>query len=92
MNDLLPADEVRAAVAGEDWARALALLSGYDEALRSRLADPARVCTREDCTRLLAAHLALQQELLAARDATSAALAQLKRERRGVQAYIGAGA
>lgn len=90
MNGLLPADEVRMAVAGEDWPRALALLDGYDAALRSRLADPARVCTREDCTRLLAAHQALQQELLAARDAAAAALARVQRERRGVNAYLGA--
>ena len=84
----LPAAEVRAAIAAEDWDRATALLQAHGEAVAEAL-------RRTDLSRtphapslaLLDAQRALTAELQAARDEVGRALGKLSRDQRGARAW-----
>ena len=90
MNTTLPVETVRAAIAAEDWDAALAALDAHDTALREAFAQ-AVPPSAADCEALLAEQHALLLELGQARDATADALRRLNQDRRGVNAYLGAG-
>lgn len=82
----LPADAIRACLDAGDWDAAATLMRDHEVELRGTI-------EREggDRTALLAllhAQQAFLAELTATRDETAAALGQLGRDKRGVQAYL----
>ena len=92
-----PAQAVRSALESGDWDRAGALLAAHESELRAELASeppagaPGDTSHREALLALLHAQQAFLAELTATRDETAAALGQLGRDKRGVQAYRAAG-
>lgn len=85
----LPVDGVRAAIGAEDWDEAARLLDVHHGAIVWALAKvDLKVSARQPWLDLVAAHDALVAELVVARDAASAALAQLTRDRRGAAAWM----
>lgn len=84
----LPAAEVRAAIADEDWELASALVQAYGEAV---VAAAGQVDfdrqPRGPWLDLLAAQRVLVDEIVAARDATARALEKLGRDQRGARAW-----
>lgn len=88
----VPVAEVRAAIAAEDWDLAVAVLDAHDADVRRYFSDPTRRPSLSECAHLFALQQTLMAELSAARKATSDALRRLHQDRRGVSAYLGAGA
>ncbi len=88
----VPVEQIRAAIAAQDWDAADALLDAHDADVRAYFSDPTRQPSLSECARVFAVQQALMAELAAARDATSDALRRLHQDRRGVSAYLGAGA
>lgn len=88
MIPVLPADQVRAAIAADDWALAGALLRDHDAAVAAACADPefARI-PREALQALLDAQRALANEIRAARDEAARALDKLGQDQRGARAW-----
>ena len=88
MIPVLPAAEVRAAIAGEDWDRASALLDAHGQAV-------AQALTKVDFSKtphapwleLLDAQHALTEEIRAARDDVARALDKLNSDQRGARAW-----
>ena len=60
---ILPADDIRTAVANNDWTRASALVAGHDATVRAAFVDPPREDARAAMTDLLAHQQALMLEL-----------------------------
>ena len=85
---ILPADDIRTAVANNDWTRASALVAGHDATVRAAFVDPPREDARAAMTDLLAHQQALMLELQQQRDAAADALARLQRERRAAHRYL----
>ena len=89
---ILPADDIRSAVASGDWARASALVAGHDALVRAAFVDPRKENALDDAraalTDLLAGQQALMLELRQQRDAAAEALARLQRERRAAHRYL----
>jgi hypothetical protein len=85
---ILPADDIRTAVASGDWTRATALVAGHDAAVRAAFIDPPKDDVRAAMTDLLAEQQALMLELHHQRDAAAEALARLQRERRAAHLYL----
>jgi hypothetical protein len=85
----LPAEEIRAAIAAEDWACAAGLLAGHQQALADTLARADRSSlVRESWLELQLAQQALLGELQAARDHAAAALERLAHDHRGARAWL----
>lgn len=84
----LPDTEIRAALKAGQWQEAADLLTTHDLELRQALSgvDP-HTLPREPWLALLHAQQSLLDEMRASRDDAARALAQLGRDRRGVQAY-----
>ncbi len=84
----LPDTEIRAAIKAGQWQDAADLLAAHDRELRQAMAglDP-KTLPREPWLALLHAQQVLLEEMRASRDEAARALAQLGRDRRGVQAY-----
>lgn len=85
---ILPADDIRTAVASGDWTRAGALVAGHDTLVRAAFVDPPKEDDRAAMTDLLAGQQALMLELRQQRDAAAEALARLQRERRAAHLYL----
>jgi hypothetical protein len=85
---ILPADDIRTAVAAGDWTRASTLVAGHDAAVRAAFIDPPKDDARAAMTDLLAEQQALMLELRQQRDAAADALARLQRERRAAHLYL----
>jgi hypothetical protein len=85
---ILPADDIRTAVASGDWTRATALVAGHDTAVRAAFIDPPKEDARAAMTDLLAEQQQLMLELRQQRDAAAEALARLQRERRAAHLYL----
>ena len=85
----LPVEDVRAAIAAEDWDAAAALLDAHHGEIVFALAKvDLKVVARQPWLDLLAAHGVLIEELRVARDAASAELARLGHGRRGANAWL----
>ena len=84
---ILPAEDIRTAVAAGDWTGASALIAGHDVAVRAFI-DPPKDDARAAMTDLLAEQQALMLELRQQRDAAAEALARLQRERRAAHLYL----
>jgi hypothetical protein len=84
----LPAAEVRAAIADEDWDLASSLVQAYGEAVvaAASAVDFDRE-PRGPWLDLLAAQRILADEILSARDAAAHALEKLGRDQRGARAW-----
>lgn len=88
MIPVLPAVEVRAAIADEDWDRATALLQAHGEAVAAALADVDFARTpHAPWLELLDAQRALTEEIRAARDDVARALDKLNSDQRGARAW-----
>lgn len=85
---ILPAEDIRSAVASGDWTHASALVAGHDAAVRAAFIDPPKDDARAAMTDLLAEQQALMLELHQQRDAAAEALARLQRERRAAHLYL----
>lgn len=85
---ILPADDIRAAVAAGDWTRASVLVARHDALVRAAFVDPPKDDARAAMTDLLAQQQALMLELRQQRDAAGDALARLQRERRAAHLYL----
>ena len=85
---ILPAEDIRTAVAAGDWTGASALIAGHDVAVRAAFIDPPKEDARAAMTDLLAEQQALMLELRQQRDAAAEALARLQRERRAAHLYL----
>lgn len=84
----LPADQVRAAIAADDWELAGALLREHDAAVAAACAAPDFVhAPREALEALLDAQRALADEIRAARDETLRLLEKLGQDQRGARAW-----
>jgi hypothetical protein len=85
---ILPAEDIRTAVASGDWNRATALVAGHDELVRAAFVDPPKEDARAAMTDLLAQQQQLMLELRQQRDAAAEALTRLQRERRAAHLYL----
>lgn len=85
----LPMMEIRDAIASSDWPRASALLDQHQQALDQAL-DGVDLATTERAPwmDLLLAQRELLEEMRVARDAASAALAQLAQDHRGARGWL----
>lgn len=88
----LPIDQIRHAIASDDWSAATELLRLHDLAVREACNDAARPPARAEIEALLQVHRVLHEEMLQARNAAADALAQMQGGRRGVKAYLGSAA
>lgn len=86
----LPVAEVRQALDAGEWDTATGLLATHETALRAALVEEGDQARSEPLLALLHAQRAFIEELKAARDEAAVSLQQLGRDRRGVQAYLGA--
>lgn len=91
MSLLLPAAEIRQAIAQGDFDAAHALLVDHETRLRAALEGDASVDAgdRQPWLDLLAAQRDLIDELRTARDDAGRALDRMGRDRRGMAAYLG---
>lgn len=88
MIPVLPASEVRAAIAAEDWDRATALLHAHGQAVVEALSGVDFERTpHAPWLELLEAQRALTEEIQAARDEVGRALDKLSRDQRGARAW-----
>ena len=85
---ILPAEDIRAAVAEGDWTRATALVAGHDASVRAAFIDPPKEDMRAAMTDLLAEQQQLMLELRQQRDAAAEAAARRQRERRAAHLYL----
>lgn len=84
----LPADQVRAAIAADDWALAGRLLREHDAAVAAACASPGSAALpREQLQALLDAQRALAGEIRAARDEAARALEKIGQDQRGARAW-----
>lgn len=88
MIPVLPADQVRAAIAADDWELAGSLLREHDAAVAAACAAPEFAqAPREALQALLEAQRALADEIRAARDEAARALDKLGQDQRGARAW-----
>ncbi|WP_298576821.1 hypothetical protein [uncultured Luteimonas sp.] len=88
MIPVLPAAEVRAAIAVEDWDRAASLLQDHGEAVAAALATVDFERTpRQAWVELLDAQHALTEEIRLARDEVMRAIDKLGQDQRGARAW-----
>ncbi|MDQ3206505.1 MAG: hypothetical protein M3Q40_08405 [Pseudomonadota bacterium] len=87
----LPCAQIRQALERDDWDAAAALLSAHEAELRLALAGAPDPANHAPLLALAQAQRAFIQELKSTRDESARALESLGKERRGVQAYLGAG-
>ncbi|MGN6512741.1 MAG: hypothetical protein ACTHKZ_04105 [Lysobacteraceae bacterium] len=85
---ILPAAEIRGAVAAGDWTRASALVAGHDAQVRAAFVDPPAEDQLPAWRDLLVEQQQLMLELQQQRDAAGEALARLQRERRAAHLYL----
>lgn len=85
----LPLEAIRAAVDGDDWPRAEALLAAHERAVREALAPPGAVAADPaGWAALLQAQCAIAAELRQRRDAVARRLGEAGQGRRGALAYL----
>lgn len=88
MIPVLPADQVRAAIAADDWELAGTLLREHDAAVAAACAAPDFAQTpAESLQALLDAQRALAAEIRGARDEAARALDKLGQDQRGARAW-----
>ncbi|MGJ4730676.1 hypothetical protein [Luteimonas sp. SDU101] len=88
MIPVLPAAEVRAAIAAEDWDRATGLLQAHGQAVAGALSGADFESTpHAPWLELLEAQRALTEEIQAARDEVARALDKLSCNQRGARAW-----
>ncbi|TYT26304.1 hypothetical protein FZO89_08535 [Luteimonas viscosa] len=88
MIPVLPVDEVRAAIAGDAWERATALLQAHDRAVVAAVsAVDFSTQPQAPWRALLAAQQALAAEVQAARDEVGRTLDKLGQDQRGARAW-----
>ncbi|NUS38728.1 MAG: hypothetical protein HOQ02_06850 [Lysobacter sp.] len=85
---VLPAADIRGAVAAGDWTRASALVAGHDAQVRAAFVDPPPAESLAAWRDLLVEQQQLMLELQRQRDAAGEALARLQRERRAAHLYL----
>jgi hypothetical protein len=85
----LPADEVRAAIAADDWSLAGTLLAQHHEQLTAIVRESGSPLRNDSLwLDLLRQQNALLDELREARDGVEAAIARLNSDRRGANAWL----
>lgn len=86
---VLPVDEVRAAIAGDDWSLAGTLLAQHHVQLAAIVREAGSPLRNDSLwLDLLRQQHALLDELREARDGAEAALARLHSDRRGANAWL----